>query len=147
MSPRTPKWLLPTINPPPKSQPKLLLAVEARGETHQTKAGVVDQELRLKAPRAQLLLDPRCGAGLAEIDDDYMRPRVAALLDRLGQRFELRRAPRGEHKRMAVIGKHVGERRADTGGGAGDQCDGFRIRHDVRDRKTLRSPLAGSVST
>jgi len=64
-----------------------------------------------------------------------------------GQRFELRRAPRGEHKRMAVIGKHVGERRADTGGGAGDQCDGFRIRHDVRDRKTSRSPLAGSAST
>ena len=117
---------------------ELLLAVEARGEAHQTEAGVVDQELRLKAALAQLILDPRRGIGLAEIDDDDMRPRVAALLDRVGQRLELRRAPRGEHERVAVVGEHVGQRRADAGGGAGDQGDGFGVRHDVRDRKTSR---------
>ena len=117
---------------------ELLRAVEARGGAHQAEAGVVDQELRLKAALAQFVLDPRRGVGLAEIDDDDMGPRVAALLDRVGQRLELRRAARDQHERMAVVGEHVGQRRADAGGGAGDQGDGFRIRHDVRDRKTSR---------
>ena len=92
----------------------------------------------LKAALAQLILDPRRRVGLTEIDDKDMRPRVAALLDRIGQRLELRRAPRGEHEPMTVIGEHVGQRRADAGGGAGDQGDGFDLRHDVRDRKISR---------
>ncbi len=50
---------------------------------------------------------------------------VAALLDRVGQRLELRRAARDQDERVAVVGEHVGERRADAGGGAGDDGDGF----------------------
>ena len=38
---------------------KLLRAVEARGGAEETEARVVDQELRLEAGLAQLVLDPR----------------------------------------------------------------------------------------
>ncbi len=38
-------------------------AVEARGGAEQAEARVVDQELRLKAVLAQLVLDPRGGVG------------------------------------------------------------------------------------
>ena len=58
---------------------KLLRAVEARGGADQAEAGIVDQELRLKAVVAQFVLDPRRGVGLAEIEHDDVRPRVAAL--------------------------------------------------------------------
>ena len=52
-------------------------------------------------------------------------PRV---LDRIGQRLELRRAARDQDERMAVVGEHIGQRRADAGGGAGDHGDGFAVR-------------------
>jgi len=52
--------------------------------------------MRLEAALAQLILDPRRRIGLAEIDDDDVRSRVAALLDRIRQRLELRGAPCGD---------------------------------------------------
>src|SRR6185369_8669194 len=93
---------------------------------------VVDQELRREAALAQFVLDPRCGTGLAEIHGDDMRPAVAAGFDGFGERVELWRAARDQDERMAVVGENIGKSRADAGGGAGDQGNGFNVRHGVR---------------
>ena len=58
--------------------------------------------------------DPRRGVAASEIDSDNMRSRMAAFLDRIGDRLELRRAPRDHHQHMTVICEYIRERRANA---------------------------------
>ena len=108
---------------------ELLGAVELGGGADQAEAGVVDDEVRLKASRAKLVGDHGRRVALDEVGRDDLRPRQAARFDRTGQLVELRRAPRHQHQLVPVRRKVMRQRGADAGRRAGDQCDGFERGH------------------
>ena len=103
-------------------------AVEFGRLAHQAEAGIVDHVCRLEISRGERI--GQCGDARRrrKIGSDHQRPRMAGRGDLVGERVELGLAPRGQHQRMvgvAGFGEFARQRRADAGGGAGDQAYGL----------------------
>jgi hypothetical protein len=118
---------------------ELVGAIERVRLTEQAIARIVDQEGRLELARLELAGDPVRAVGTREIDREDMRRAMAGVADALGDRGELRNAPRRQHDLVAVLGEDLGKRGPDPRRSAGDQVTG--LSWNLRDPARARGPV------
>ena len=99
------------------------IAVALRRRTHQSKAGVVDDVLRLKLAGRKRLRNPSYCIAFDQIDRQHQRHACAGCLDLGGKRFEPILPSRDQNHRMAVAGEHPRKLGADSGRGSGYDGD------------------------
>ena len=103
-----------------------LLVPRQRGRrADQSKAGVIDDKLRLKFEQEKLLANLDRGVTLFEVCGQHHRTRLASRCDLVGQSLKAVLTPRDKHKFVTMCREHPRQLRADAGGSAGDQRDGL----------------------